>query len=213
MKRTIFLVALCMAFLLASAIQVSSAPRSGVSLSGTYHVQGIATCVQTSFVNGGIPHPFTGFDNTFELQMPATTRTRHMEGTLVLSSDGTGTAQLRHLQINHQRINVGQYPLQEWTGVCAVEYASQPDGTATMTFTNCAGTYLDGGSGLLVDSGSPGPRTYNLVVSKSGELLFLSQTEISYPPEVSWQGSEGNGTYSEGERECARTVTGVLIGR
>jgi len=212
MKKTIFLVTLCMAFLLASAIQVSSAPRSGVSLSGTYHVQGTVTCVQSSYYVEGDVQPFTGFDNTFQLSAPATTRSRHTEGTLVLNTDGTGTVQLRHLQINHQRINVGQYPLSEWTGECDVEYASQPDGTATMTFADCIGT-LTGAGGLPVDSGSPGPRTYNMVVSKSGELLFLSQTEISYPPEVWWQGSEIDGNYISGERECARTVTGVLIGR
>ena len=97
MNKTIFLVALCTAFLLASAIQVSSAPP-GLRLAGTYYLQGTETCVYTEF-----KYPpqgaYSGFDNTFSLQEDATTRSFHQEGKLVLDRDGTGYVEFSSMLI------------------------------------------------------------------------------------------------------------------
>ena len=208
MKKTIFLVGLCMAFLLVSVIQVSSAPRSGVSLSGTYYLQGTSTCVQTPLVAGNVS-PYTGFDNTLVLLNSATMRIRHTEGTLVLNRDGTGTADMNTMQIYPSRLSSGEKPLNVWSGQCLVSYAAQPDGTNTMTFNDCDGEY-PGAFGLPVPSGVLS-YTLKMVVVGSGDL-YLSQTEPSYPPEVAWEGSTSDGTYKEGERECARTLNAVRIG-
>jgi hypothetical protein len=155
MKKTIFLVGLCTVFLLVSAMIVSSAPP-GLRLSGTYYLQGVRKCVYTpyEYPQGEDPHipPYSGFDNTFELLRPATTRTYHNEGTLVLYRDGTGTAALNVLAIIHQATDVGNQNPTKWSGNCDVSYGSQPDGTTTMTFKNCTGTYRDG-NWLPIDTG------------------------------------------------------------
>jgi hypothetical protein len=210
MKKAGCIFTLCVALLLMSAINVPAAPKQKpLALSGTYYLQGTGTCVQTPYVPGYVT-PWTGFDNTFALLQPATTRTRHYEGTLVLNTDGTGTATLQRVTIVHQRLNDGTYPnpYPIYIGLyeCLVSYETLPDGTSTMTFEDCTGQYLVPATGLLKDAGSP---SFALKVMVSGDMLFLSGTNPSYPPEVSWEGI--GPSYVEAERECFRTWTAIKI--
>ena len=209
MKKNLFLVGLCTVFLLVTATNLLSAPKGGITLSGTYYLQGTSTCVQTPFGSPGSEAPL-GFDSTFKLELPATTRSRHIEGTLVLNRDGTGTATMHRGQIIHQRLFDGVYnsdtPIIASSWECDVSYETLPDGTSTMTFEGCTGQYVSPSSGLPIYTEDS---SYTLGLMVSGSMLFLSGTNPVWEPEVY---SEGISTLVKAEKECFRTWTAVRIG-
>jgi len=217
MKKTMFFVTVSIAFLLITAIHVSAGPPG--TLSGTYILQGTGTCAQTPFQLGEVSYT-SGFSCDLELLQPTKTRSLHYEGSLVLNKDGTGEVpQLNILRINHQAINGGQIVAQMWSGSCVVSYEYQPDGTYLLTFEACAGA-----AGHMSPIAPSGTKEFILKITESGsgDMLYISTIDLGcsdtvtpYPlnPEIAWEGSVSDGTYSEGVRLCFRTLTATKTGR
>ena len=239
MKKTMFFVAVSIAFLLITPIHVLAGP-AGV-LSGTYHLQGIDTCVQTQSVlcdgnNCGTCMGFQGgLASDYILTMPATTKSLSYEGTLVLNKDGTGEVpQLTIHQINHQHINAGDRPAVMWTGSCGLSYSYQSDDNYLLIFEVCNGGYVT--TGGFRESGVE-KITLKMTAPGSGDTLFLSTIDLGliqvpvgepycgvFPPdethkvlanlEFVWEGNINDvNDYYGAERLCNRSLTAVRVGR
>ena len=194
MKKICVPIIIVILFLLAFVTSDSIA-GPGSNLRGVYTISGIRTCVQTAEL---------GFNETsqFQLNDPATTRTYHVKGLLTLNGNGTGTLTARMIQINHQNVNVGNYPLTVTESVCTVEYKPLPDGTLEMKFPSCPSRVLIG-FGAPYDANVQEP-VVSVSISSDRSLLLFSDTE----PDIEFVSTVPFGNF---ERICGRNLTGILL--
>lgn len=206
MKNVGFASGLSVVVILMSAMCVLAAPGgTDTSLQGIYSVNGTSVCVQTPYGLEGDPAP-TGFlpDNGFLLLLPGNVRTRHITGVLVLNKNGTGTFYEKLMQIYHQSLNPGNFPVNAWEGECFVSYGTLPDGSLEMRLDNCVGQNI-AGAGALGASGSFST-ILSVATSASGDVLLLSDVEPWV--ETVWNANPGYPT-RYAERICTRSLTAV----
>lgn len=195
MKRILIPVALGLALIISSAAYAMMFPPTSLFLRGEYKLIGSRECVYAVGDFGAAPY--------FSIPSGGSTRAAHYNGLLQLYGDGTGSLDVRLMQINHQQAFIGGTPLTVWHGTCEVEYHDLADGTVEMSFLNCEGP-VTAGAGYPNVAGSDLDRM-SVVVSAGGDILMVSDTE---PFVETTSYTVGSTTYYT-KRICGRT--GIAI--
>ncbi|OGA13965.1 MAG: hypothetical protein A3G25_00805 [Betaproteobacteria bacterium RIFCSPLOWO2_12_FULL_63_13] len=166
-----------------------------------YAIAGNSTCAHTSS---------TGFTASPGLAVVSTTapsvRTSYISGTLILSQSGTGTYDVKIIQMYTEGTNLagGKSPLNESTTTCSVVYQAQSDGTYNFELLNCQATLL---AGNVVGTSTPNGISMKGVFSPGGLILQLTDVATNVETGTS-NTSSGTGSYA---RICARDIRGIRI--
>jgi hypothetical protein len=201
MKRLFILFSLCMALIVPSTTCVLAAGPPIQTLKGDFATIGTISCVQAN--SGGD----FGSGPQFPLTSNGSTRVYQSSGRLSLFGDGTGSFSGKYMAINNGQVTSGDTPISGWTIDCDVTYASNPDGTFTITYSNCSGPLTAGplaggtaGNYFTVETGTV-----------SLDLNTLLIADIEPVVETTWNIYEN--VTSEYKRICSRTAVAVRLRR
>ena len=166
-----------------------------------YSIAGHNTCAYTGA---------SGFSASPGLAVVSTTapnvRTSYVSGTLTLGQSGTGTYDVKLLQMYSEGTNLagGKSPLNETLTTCNVVYQAQGDGTYNFELQNCQATLL---AGNVTGTSAPGTIFMKGVFSPGGLILQLTDVATNVESGTSTT-SSGTSSFA---RICARDIRGIRI--
>ena len=187
------------------------------NLYGDYWLNGTRVCVQPNgnnvdFIGSYYQLPFPvgiyPYPNPGDGPGGGTTRSAYYKGRLKLYGNGKGRFTANALQINHQNINPGFFPVLGWNTECDVTYKGHGDDTIEVTYSNCEGPFTEG---YLVGNTTGGITPYTLSgrVSANEDTLLLSDTDADV--ETIWSGINNDAVITYAKRICVRNETAIRL--
>ena len=139
----------------------------------------------------------TGFDSNLARLGGGTTNNGIASGTVQYNGDGTGSAAIQFLRVNHTSNGVGQQPVEQGELTCTLTYTVDADHSFSVQET-CTGTIIAGafdGQTILAST-----ITFRGKIAQGGDILLITDTVPDVETRTRTDGVNNFTTYSVGGR-------------